>query len=103
MEEEKTESTPRRMETENTRLLNHRIQVDDDNRQFEHNNIYQSCCLRIDKRALQFFTQALFSLLVIIFCIVNLTIKEGKNTEIYISLLTFILGVFLPSPNMRQD
>ena len=45
----------------------HKIDVEDDNRKFEHDNYYNSCCLRCDKRALQFIVQAIFSAIVIIF------------------------------------
>ena len=42
-------------------IIKHQIDVEDDNRKFDHDNKYESCCIRSDKRALIFFTQAIFS------------------------------------------
>ena len=50
-------------------IIKHQIDVEDDNRKFDHDNKYESCCIRSDKRALSFFTQAIFSGTIIAFCI----------------------------------
>ena len=33
-------------------ITQHQIEVENENRKFEHTNTYKSCCLTIDKRAL---------------------------------------------------
>ena len=61
MEENKT------LITNSPATLQHKIEVEDDERKFNHDNTYNGCCLRVDKRALHFFTQASFSALIVIF------------------------------------
>ena len=53
-------------------------------------NRWSSCCLTMDKRALQFFTQLSISLIVIVLCIFNL-VKYPDNcnsNQVYMGLLT---------------
>ena len=84
-------------------LVQHQIDVDDENRKFEHDNTYKSCCLTIDKRALNFFTQAIFSGAIIGFCITMLSTNTDCPTfSRYSPLLTFIIGVYLPNPHLKD-
>ena len=84
-------------------FVQHQIDVDDENRKFEHDNTYKSCCLTIDKRALNFFTQAIFSGAVVGFCITMLSTNTDCDTySRYASLLTFIVGVWVPNPRMKD-
>jgi len=46
---------------EHQELIKHKIEVEDQEIKFNHDNTYKSCCLTIDKRALNYFTQAIFS------------------------------------------
>ena len=41
---------------------------------------WNSCCLKVDKRALAFFTQATFSALTVGFCIVMLITSQSCDT-----------------------
>ena len=61
-------------------ITQHQIEVEDENRKFEHTNTYKSCCLTINKRALNFFTQAIFSGAIIGFCIVMLSTNTDCAT-----------------------
>ena len=84
-------------------ITQHQIEVDDENRKFEHTNTYKSCCLTIDKRALNFFTQAIFSGAIIGFCIVMLSTNTDCATfSRYSPLLTFIIGIWVPNPHMKD-
>ena len=84
-------------------IVQHQIDVDDENRKFEHDNTYKSCCLTIDKRALNFFTQAIFSGAIIGFCITMLSTNTDCPTfSRYSPLLTFIIGVYLPNPHLKE-
>ena len=84
-------------------FVQHQIDVDDENRKFEHDNTYKSCCLTIDKRALNFFTQAIFSGAIIGFCITMLSTNTDCPTfSRYSPLLTFIIGVYLPNPHLKD-
>ncbi len=83
-------------------ITKHKIDVEDDNRKFEHDNYYNSCCLRCDKRALQFIVQAIFSAIVIIFCIAILLYNQDCATfSRYGPLLGLVIGVWLPQPHMN--
>ncbi len=82
-------------------IIKHQFDVEDDNRKFDHDNKYESCCIRSDKRALGFFTQAIFSRTIIAFCI-------GTNTDCatfsrYSPLLTFVIGIWIPNPMMTKQ
>ena len=84
-------------------IVQYQIDVDDENRKFEHDNTYKSCCLTIDKRALNFFTQAIFSGAIIGFCITMLSTNTDCPTfSRYSPLLTFIIGVYLPNPHLKD-
>ena len=64
-------------------------------------NHWDSCCLRIDKRAVLFFTQVLISLIIIFFCIYQLIVLPDCDTKTpFMGLLTLVVGVHLPQPTM---
>ena len=64
---------------------------------------WNSCCLKVDKRALTFFTQATFSGLTVGFCIVMLiTAQDCATFSRYSPLLTLVIGVWLPSPQLKD-
>ena len=65
-------------------------------------NEYKSCCLTIDKRALSFFSTLFISLIVITFCIIKLSLNEScESQNTYISLLTFVVGIWVKSPSLK--
>ena len=57
--------------------------VEDEEIKFSHDNTYKSCCLTIDKRALNYFAQAFFSGSIIAFCIAMLS----TNTDCAVQYL----------------
>ena len=79
-------------------FFQHEIKKEDD----EFENTWKSCCLVMDRRAIQFFSQLVIISSIMLFCIVQL-IHDDKNenhrTE-YMSLLTFLIGVLIPSPKL---
>jgi len=84
-------------------MTQHKIQVDDEERKFQHDNTYKSCCLSMDKRGLIFFTQLTFSLSILIFCIVQLSINPDCPTYAkYSSMMMLIVGVYLPNPHLKD-
>ena len=84
-------------------IIKHQIDVEDDNRKFDHDNTYNSCCFRCDKRALQFIVQTMFSAIVIVFCITILLINQDCATfSRYGPLLGLVIGVWLPQPHMNS-
>jgi hypothetical protein len=67
-------------------------------------NTYKSCCLTSDKRALQFFSQFTISVGVLLFSMYKLiNSAECEETQVYIGLITMIIGIYLPNPKMKTD
>lgn len=68
-------------------------------------NVYESCCLIIDRRAVVFFTQLILSIFVLAFSCWNLSLTIvdpcSKKTDVYIGLLTLMLGWWAPSPSLQ--
>ena len=81
------------------KVLNHVIDVDDKRRE----NEWTSCCVRMDKRAVRFFTQLCISICIISLYIAQLIrLNDCGSQHAYIGLLTLIIGIWLPSPSMNK-
>ena len=79
-------------------IIHHKFKLEDD----ELENYWKSCCLILDKRFCQFFSQMGVMLLIIIFCIVQLTrLDDCNNQRAYVGLLTFIVGILMPQPKIN--
>ena len=66
-------------------------------------NTYKSCCISSDKRALAFFSQFTISLMVMLFSFYKLINSDRcEDTQVYIGLITMIIGVYLPAPKMNN-
>ena len=67
-------------------------------------NTYRSCCLTSDKRALQFFSQFTICLGVLLFSMYKLiNSKECQESQVYVGMITMIIGVYIPQPKMKND
>ena len=78
-------------------IIKHQIDVEDDNRKFNHDNTYNSCCFRYDK------SLTVHSAGNIIFCISILLINQDCATfSRYGPLLGLVIGVWLPQPHMNS-
>ena len=102
--------TPRRLRPapqprEPSAVVAHKIQVEDDERDYQHKTTWRSCCLVLDKRATIFFSQLIFSLIIIGFCVGMLVQNQDCATfSRWSPLLVLVLGVWLPQPSLRgQD
>ena len=76
--------------------------TDYENLNNKNNNRWESCCFIIDRRVLIFTSQLLIGLIIISFCIYKLSVND-ENPALYYGLLTFIIGVFLPSPKVNKS
>jgi Sec-independent protein secretion pathway component TatC len=89
-------------QTIDTEILHHNFKVEDEKLEIELDNTWKSCCLTTDKRFLLFGTQFFVMLLIIIFCIVQLVKNNDCDSQrAYSSLLTFIIGVMIPTPRVK--
>ena len=64
------------------------------------------CCSNhtTDKRIIIYFTQFSISLIIIFFCIFQLlNHNDCESNQLYMGLLTLIIGVYLPSPKLRKN
>ena len=67
-------------------------------------NTYRSCCLTSDKRALQFFSQFTLCVGVLLFSMYKLiNSNECEETQVYIGLITMIIGIYIPQPVIKKD
>ncbi len=81
---------------------NKTIVINDANK-YKDENTYKSCCLFVDKRALQFFSQLTISLITIGFSISQLAISEScEKDALYSGMLTLVVGTWLPQPSMKK-
>ena len=86
-------------------VTKHKIDVEDDERKFSHSYKWESCCLRTDKRALSFFTQVAFSASIVAFTVGMMAAhpEDCASFSRYSPLLTLVVGVWLPSPQLRDS
>jgi len=59
------------------------------------------CCSSVYKAEVVFMTQILFLFTILIFSIVQITLK-AQNLEIYFSLISSIIGILIPQPKMEK-
>ena len=67
-------------------------------------NVYKSCCLVIDRRAVLFFTQLAMSVATLVFSCWMLIRGEYlpcESSQLYVGLLTLILGWWAPAPSLH--
>ena len=85
-------------------VTKHKIDVEDDERKFDHSYRWERCCLRVDKRALSFFTQLTISASIVAFTVGMMVAHQDCATfSRYSPLLTLVVGVWLPSPQLRDS
>ena len=65
-------------------------------------NTWDSCCLKMDHRAVQYFSTLSVCSSVITFCIYQLIHSEScERDTLYSSLLTLVLGLIIPNPKIQ--
>jgi hypothetical protein len=65
-------------------------------------NKWDLCCSSVYKSEVVFFCQILFLFTILIFSMVQITMK-ATNIEIYFSLISTIIGVLIPQPKMSKS
>lgn len=65
--------------------------------------IWKSCCFQADKRIVLFLSQFSIGLMVICFSLYQLN-KDNtcEHQQVYVGLLTMMVGVFLPAPRINK-
>ena len=86
------------------KLVQHQLDVEDDEIKFKHDNYWVSCCLKMDKRAVVFFSQLAISLCICAFTIGMMSFNQDCATFSRFSpLLTLVVGIWLPQPSMKNE
>ncbi len=62
---------------------------------------WKSCCFTLDKEMAQFLVTTTVSLTVLGYCLAGATRSNGDERATYMSLVTFILGIYCPAPRPR--
>lgn len=63
-------------------------------------NTWQSCCFRLDKRAVQYFTRVSVCIATMVFCGVKMA-TEPELSPVYSGMFSFSLGILFPSPKIE--
>ena len=61
---------------------------------------WETCCSRSSRDVIKYFSQLGICSLVLIFCMVQLILKTD-NTEVYFSLISSIISLYIPSPKLE--
>ena len=80
----------------------HKFVCNDDDSQSETR--WKSCCFIMDKAVVFFFAQLTISLFIMTFCVSMLIQPDSlESRQYYSGTLTFILGIWIPSPRIRVN
>ena len=88
IEEQKANNSPR---TQRLKIENEKLQ-----------NEWTGCCSKTDKHYLKFITQIAMGSSVMIFSMVQIA-RGADSPEIYFSMLSGTLGIFIPHPQIEKD
>lgn len=67
--------------------------------EFKEDIEYDTCCSKTKSSFLKFVSQLFVSLVVLVYSLTMVAL--GKNDSVYYSLITLIIGVYIPTP--KQD
>lgn len=59
------------------------------------------CCSKSSSHFIKYMVQVLVSVTILIFAIVNISL--GKTDSVYWSIITLIIGVFVPAPTLTKE
>ena len=66
------------------------------------NEQWNSCCLKMDRQAVVFFSQLSVSIGIIVFCMTRLVYSEScERDTLYSSTMLFVTGLVLPNPSFH--
>jgi hypothetical protein len=69
----------------------------------EGNEEWHACCSRSNKQFIKYMTQVGFGAALVIFSMIQIAQDDVKNKEIFFSLLSGTVGIFLPHPQMKSE
>jgi hypothetical protein len=69
----------------------------------EKDEEWSGCCSHTNKHFIKYLTQIGFGATVVIFSMVQIARSDVESKEIYFSMLTGTLGIFMPHPSLKSD
>tara|TARA_R110000822_G_scaffold252534_1_gene379183 strand:+ start:2846 stop:3184 length:339 start_codon:yes stop_codon:yes gene_type:complete len=82
----------------NMKILEHRFKVQEE----RYKDTWKSCCIVLDRRAVQYFTQIVIMASCMGFSILQLSrLHDCTSQQTYIGLLTLLIGIMLPNPKFN--
>ena len=60
------------------------------------------CCSKSSKSFIKYVTTVMMSVIVLIFCIVMIFSNPDNDNSIYFSLMSSIIGMFMPQPTLDK-
>ena len=77
----------------------HRFKIEDD----MYKDTWKSCCMILDRRAVQYFTQITVIGGTMAFSIAQLYRNDScEGQQAYLGLLTMLIGILIPSPKFND-
>ena len=67
----------------------------------DDNENWNVCCSKSSSHFIKYMVQVLVSITILIFAIVNISL--GKTDSVYWSIITLIIGVFVPAPTLSKE
>lgn len=81
------------------KIAEHKISIEDE----IYNDTWKSCCMELDRRAVQYFTQIIIIGGIMSFTIVQLTrLNTCEGQQAYLGLLTLLIGILIPHPQFKD-
>ena len=81
------------------KILEHRLEVEDN----VYSNTWKSCCIEMDRRAVQYFTQIAIIGGTMAFSTTQLYRNETcEAQQAYLGLLTMLIGILIPNPKFND-
>lgn len=91
--------------TPKERKLDHKIHLEEKRQAHDlevARNGWHSCCFNVDRRACVFITQITILVLVMAFCVVQLSIVDKCDSEPYLGIMTLCIGIIIPGPLFKK-
>lgn len=67
------------------------------------NEEWEGCCSKSDSHFVKYISQLCISLMVLVMCFTMIVLNNGKSCEVYFSLISGIVGLYSPQPQIKRQ
>lgn len=78
------------------------IEIDDKPDDTIDDKEWDTCCSHSSKEFIKYMVTVSISLIVLIFCLFMITINPDEDNSIYFSLMSSIITLYVPSPQINK-